>query len=157
GKKGPAVKNPYRGPALGPATGDGQQLPSDAGGGSIPGPGTQTGGAGGAPIIRGRHRENATDPLSAFRVSTVTDPSNAGAGGGPSWTGEPTSANDRNAILYTANWYAAYSADNGRTWGYIDPDTAFPKLDNGFCCDQYAVSIARSGYQNIAWIMQNAA
>ena len=157
GKKGPAVKNPYRGPALGPATGDGQQLPSDAGGGSIPGPGTQTGGAGGAPIIRGRHRENATDPLSAFRVSTVTDPSNAGAGSGPSWTGEPTSANDRNAILYTANWYAAYSADNGRTWGYIDPDTAFPKLDNGFCCDQYAVSIARSGYQNIAWIMQNAA
>ena len=155
------VKNPYRGPALGAPTALGAEGAPSTGGGSVEGPGTNTGGAGGAPVVRGSmqangHSEMASGDLTPFLVSTVTDPSNSGAGAGPSWTGEPTAANDRNAVLFTANWYAAYSSDNGRSWGYIDPATAFPVLDGGFCCDQYAVSIPRDGYNNIAWIMQNA-
>ena len=161
-KATPKVRNPYTGPTIGAPTPGVQDGTADQGGGTIAGPGTQAGGSGGVPIIRGAmrgnaHREMASGDLSAFRVSTVTDPSNAGAGAGPSWIGEPTVANDRNAMLFTANWYSAYSSDNGRTWGYIDPSVAFPKLDGGFCCDQYAVSIPRDGYNNIAWIMQNAA
>ncbi len=152
------VRNPYHGPAIGDATADAADAPPDQGEGVVAGPGTGQSGQGGSPIVRSGHREHATasTTLTSFRVSTVTDPSQPGAGAGPSWTGEPTTANDRNAILYTANWYAAYSSDNGRTWGYVDPATAFPKLDGGFCCDQYAVSIPRDGYNSIAWIMQNA-
>lgn len=157
GKPGPVVTKPYRGPAIGMPTKIDPEKPANPGGDTITAPGNDPASGGTTPVVRGMRREHAADPLSAFRVSTVADPSKAAGGFGTSWIGEPTSANDRNAILYTANWYAAYSSDNGRTWGYIDPVTAFPKLDNGFCCDQYAVSIPRDGYNNIAWVLQNSA
>ena len=151
-RKAPRVVRPYRGPALGAPTAD------DTAGGAIDRPDTGGTGAGGGQVLQGRRgmRETASTDLSAFRVSTVTDMDVTGSPSGPDWIGEPTAANDRNAILFTANWYAAFSSDNGRTWGYIDPVTAFPSLDGGFCCDQYAVSIPRDGYNDIAWVMQNA-
>ena len=53
--------------------------------------------------------------------------------------GEPTAANDRNVILYTGNWHAALSLDNGINWSFVDPTAnGFPAPSSGgtFCCDQ---------------------
>ncbi len=41
-------------------------------------------------------------------------------------------------ILYTGNWYAAFSTDNGATFSYMNPDTTFPNIPNQpWCCDSY--------------------
>jgi hypothetical protein len=50
--------------------------------------------------------------------------------------GEPSLANNGKHILYTGNWYASRSADNGTTWTAIDPFSFLPPADGGFCCDQ---------------------
>jgi hypothetical protein len=49
---------------------------------------------------------------------------------------EPTAVNLDDAILYTANWFAAKSTDGGNTFSYINPYTFFPSANGGFCCDQ---------------------
>jgi hypothetical protein len=42
-------------------------------------------------------------------------------------------------ILFTANWFAAFSRDGGQIFSYIDPAAAFPRPNNEeFCCDQLA-------------------
>ena len=74
---------------------------------------------------------------------------------------EPTVANDRNALLYTANWYAKVSADNGLTWqSNIQPSAVFtalpatPALSGGFCCDQTAHAVDHNGESLVFWSMQ---
>ena len=43
--------------------------------------------------------------------------------------GEPTVANDRNGLLFTGNWYAKVSGDNGLTWRRnLAPSTVFDSL-----------------------------
>jgi hypothetical protein len=49
---------------------------------------------------------------------------------------EPTAINLDNAVFYTANWYAAKSANGGNNFTYINPATFFPSVNGGFCCDQ---------------------
>jgi hypothetical protein len=49
---------------------------------------------------------------------------------------EPAAAMHRDTALYTGNWFAATSRDAGRNWTYLNPYTAFPASDGGFCCDQ---------------------
>ena len=41
-------------------------------------------------------------------------------------------------ILYTGNWYAAFSTDNGTTFSFMNPDTTFPDISGQpWCCDSF--------------------
>ena len=71
--------------------------------------------------------------VSIFRNVALTDPN---TGGQTSTVGEPSLANSGKHILFTGNWYASRSSDNGATWTMLDPFTFFPPADGGFCCDQ---------------------
>lgn len=66
-------------------------------------------------------------------------------GGSRSTTGEPTAVIARDTVLYTGNWYAGLSRDNGQTWEYLNPYTRFPARDGGFCCDQRTLHVANVG------------
>lgn len=63
---------------------------------------------------------------------------NSSLAGGPSrsQTNEPSVANNGFNIFASYNWYAGLSTNNGQTWAYVDPYTAFPAANGGFCCDQ---------------------
>jgi hypothetical protein len=53
---------------------------------------------------------------------------------------EPTAAQASNKILYTGNWFAAKSTDNGTTFTYVNPYTIFtPPTGMVFCCDQEVI------------------
>ena len=67
---------------------------------------------------------------------------------------EPTVANDRNGLLFTGNWHAATSGDNGLTWQYLNPATQFASIKGGFCCDQVAYAVDRGSYSLIFWLLQ---
>ncbi len=56
-----------------------------------------------------------------------------------STVGEPSVAKSANFAIYTGNWYAARSFDGGANWSPVDPTTFFPKVDDGFCCDQSVI------------------
>jgi hypothetical protein len=68
---------------------------------------------------------------------------NAVATAGFATTDEPSlAAHDepgQKAMLYTGNWYAAVSGDDGFTYNFISPYTTFPSAVGGFCCDQRAI------------------
>jgi hypothetical protein len=55
----------------------------------------------------------------------------------------PDVASQGNGIFVTHNWSAARSVDNGQTWQYFDPFTAFPNspaaFSAGLCCNQRLV------------------
>lgn len=50
--------------------------------------------------------------------------------------GEPSIANNGPHLLFTGNWFAAKSTNNGKDWSYVSPYDYFPPASNGFCCDQ---------------------
>jgi hypothetical protein len=49
---------------------------------------------------------------------------------------EPCAVNVQDTSFQVGNWYAALSKDQGQTWTNIWPQSFFPALDAGFCCDQ---------------------
>jgi hypothetical protein len=49
---------------------------------------------------------------------------------------EPSVAAHDQVVWTTGNFYAARSLDAGHTFTYVNPYTAFPPANNGFCCDQ---------------------
>jgi hypothetical protein len=59
----------------------------------------------------------------------------------PSAASHDDTPNPNKAILYTGNWYAAVSTDNGGSFKYMNPfkfgDETVPP--GGFCCDQQAI------------------
>src|SRR5262249_47448861 len=55
------------------------------------------------------------------------------------------------AILFTGNWGAAVSPDNGTSWSYVNPRTIPPKIDNGFCCDQNALTVPSGDHNLVLW------
>jgi hypothetical protein len=69
--------------------------------------------------------------------------------------GEPSLSVNEDVVFYTGNWYAAISADGGKSFKFIDPNTmAQPNDPQGvtFCCDQvvnYMPSI-----DMFMWLMQ---
>jgi hypothetical protein len=70
--------------------------------------------------------------------STTAEPSGAATGGG--------------VVFVSANWFASYSTDGGRTFTQLNPTTIFPNDVVGFCCDQivqYVPSIDR-----FVWLLQ---
>ena len=68
--------------------------------------------------------------------------------------GEPTVANDRNGLLYTGNWHAALSGDNGLSWSFLNPATQFASIKGGFCCDQVAYAVDRGDSSLVFWLLQ---
>lgn len=96
-----------------------------------------------------RARAAAADDFALWRNQPV-----AQASGVTATVAEPTVANDRNAILYTGNWHAALSGDNGLTWSYLNPATQFSSIKGGFCCDQVAYAVDRGSYSLVFWLLQ---
>jgi hypothetical protein len=65
---------------------------------------------------------------------------------------EPTEADAGNMVMYTANFFGAYSTDYGASFKRLNPEELFPNTDGGFCCDQivrYAPQIDR-----FVWLIQ---
>jgi hypothetical protein len=91
----------------------------------------------------------AADDFTLFRSTPV-----AQGTGITTATGEPSVANDRNAVLFTGNFHAAVSGDNGLSWSYLNPATQFPSVDGGFCCDQVAYAVDRGPYSLVFWLLQ---
>ena len=94
-------------------------------------------------------RAAAAADFTIFRNSEVLQGTNT------SRIGEPIAANDRNAILYTGNWHAAVSLDNGVNWSFIDPDNngfPAPAAGGAFCCDQLTWFDNDSGL--LFWLLQ---
>jgi CARDB len=96
-------------------------------------------------------RSLAADDFTVFRSVPV-----AQGTGVTSATGEPSVANDRNALLFTGNWHAAISGDNGLSWSFLNPSTQFPAADGGFCCDQIAYAVDRGPESLVFWLLQYA-
>ena len=68
---------------------------------------------------------------------------------------EPSVAVRGNEILYTANWFSAFSTDGGQTFTYVDPAASFPAPPNEeFCCDQLAYY--DRGRDLMVWVLQYA-
>jgi hypothetical protein len=82
------------------------------------------------------------DPPSDFRF--FKNNSVSVGSGSFSQTDEPSVAARNNpggtkAVLYTGNWYAGVSTDDGVSFQYMNPYTLFPASASGFCCDQRAI------------------
>jgi hypothetical protein len=62
-------------------------------------------------------------------------------GGITSTVNEPSVASTKDGVvLYTGNWFAAISHDNGETFSFLNPEQTFPETDGHlFCCDQVAI------------------
>jgi len=56
-------------------------------------------------------------------------------------------------VLYTGNWFAAFSKDSGSTFQFINPATSFPASSHGaFCCDQVVIYDPKNDV--MFWLMQ---
>jgi FG-GAP-like repeat len=55
---------------------------------------------------------------------------------------EPSVGTQGSVVFESSNWDAAYSADGGHSFTFVNPYTTFPSIDGGFCCDQ-TVTYAR--------------
>jgi hypothetical protein len=88
-------------------------------------------------------------PVVLYRNIGLTD---IDTGGQTSTVGEPSVANIANRILYSGNWYATKSFDSGQTWTLVDPFSALPPVDGGFCCDQ--TIIFESSRNIMVWLLQ---
>lgn len=66
----------------------------------------------------------------------------------------PSVAQVQDTILMTGNPYAARSIDQGQTWTMIDPDTTFPSMDGGFCCNQRVLYVPSEDI--VVWVLQYA-
>ncbi len=115
-----------------------------------------------APLRAGSGASAAADPAARAAASTDLEiyrstPVARGTNITMS-TGEPSVANDRDAILFTGNRHAAISGDHGLSWSYLDPGSrAYPQYDAGFCCDQVAYTVDREdGPPLILWLRQMA-
>jgi hypothetical protein len=66
---------------------------------------------------------------------------------------EPTLAARSDNVLVTANWFAAFSKNGGKTFQAIKPWELFPQVPaNPFCCDQVAVYDKRNDL--MVWLLQ---
>ena len=92
----------------------------------------------------------ATDELS---ISINTELPEPGSQQTASNVGEPSVAINGDVVFYTGNWYAGRSMDGGKTFDFLDPNTAFPDPPNlAFCCDQVVNYMA--SIDTFVWLMQ---
>ncbi|HEX7379345.1 MAG TPA: hypothetical protein VF278_19640, partial [Pirellulales bacterium] len=92
----------------------------------------------------------------AFTIAQLTPLPSSATGGLTSDIGEPALGTSGNAVLQTGNWYASVSADQGKTFEFINPFTNFgdPQTDplGGFCCDQRVAQVPSLGLT--IWYLQ---
>jgi hypothetical protein len=72
--------------------------------------------------------------LLSEHIFTATE-TNAGT----SLVCEPSVGTRGQQVLYTGNWFAAFSTNGGGAFTFVDPSTTFPATHGGFCCDQVVV------------------
>jgi hypothetical protein len=68
---------------------------------------------------------------------------------------ETCAASAFNVAVYTGNWFAAYSVDNGSTFQSMDPWGLCAAHGETLCCDQVVIYIPR--INQFAWLLQTAA
>jgi hypothetical protein len=56
-----------------------------------------------------------------------------------------------NNIFYTANYFAAYSGDDGNSFSYVDPNEIAKLAGESFCCDQDAIFFPAGAA--MAWVL----
>jgi hypothetical protein len=104
-----------------------------------------------APLVSNGHAMSAP-PDVVFDVNNGLGLTCGTTNGTASATAEPSGASSGKVVFVSGNWFAAYSADSGRTFHQLDPTQIFPDDEVGFCCDQvvqYAPSIDR-----FIWLLQ---
>jgi len=84
-----------------------------------------------------------------FRNVALSD---ANTGGQTSTVGEPSLATLDKNVFFTGNWYASRSADGGVAWQPVDPFSALPPADGGFCCDQTVIGVPERNL--MIWLLQ---
>ena len=99
-------------------------------------------------------RPPATEVVAAGGVEVLSSVPIAAVEGLTSVVGEPTAAARGREVIYTGNWYAAFSTDSGTTFSCVDPFRTFPDSPNGqsFCCDQVVVYAPRQDM--LVWLLQ---
>lgn len=86
-----------------------------------------------APAAAAVLRLNSNQPIPGTATSGMT-----------SHVDEPSVAVRGQEILFTGNWYAAFSTNGGTTFSYMNPAMTFPPIPNQpWCCDQVALYDAR--------------
>jgi hypothetical protein len=66
-------------------------------------------------------------------------------------TDEPSVSLGPGGAFWTGNFYAASSTDDGRSFSFVNPSTAFPSSYGGFCCDQRTIYIP--GWNLTIWAL----
>ena len=116
-------------------------------------------------VTESRATQSAARPASStdftfFRNQDVPTGDNG------SIKGEPSVGNDRSAILFTGNKYAAVSVDDGISFSWIDPksfddangdgddEDAGEQTDGGYCCDQLVNASDENGKELVSWLLQ---
>jgi hypothetical protein len=85
------------------------------------------------------------DPLPGQRSTVVSR-------GRAIFIAEPDVAANGNRVVVTWNDGAAFSSDGGRTFELVDPATKFPRIHEGFCCDQRVLYVP--GADLWVWVLQ---
>jgi hypothetical protein len=97
--------------------------------------------------------ESKTQPAPEGDPPGIDFFTNAALGINSSSVNEPSGGVGNGVVFVSANWFAAYSTDNGAHFTRLNPTAIFPNnADGGFCCDQivvYAPTIDR-----VLWLMQ---
>lgn len=93
---------------------------------------------------------NALGTVSILTNHALT---NTETNNGTSTVSEPSVAVRGSEILFTGNWFAAFSGDGGTTFSYVNPATSFPAITGQpFCCDQ--VAIYDPSHDLMIWFLQ---
>jgi hypothetical protein len=108
----------------------------------VPAPAKKIPGSQGATVNPATSAKPEQDPPGDFRFFKNNSVSVSSASF--SQTDEPSIAARDNprgskALLYTGNWYAGVSTNDGASFQYMNPYSLFPASANGFCCDQRAI------------------
>ena len=99
-------------------------------------------------------RPAATGVVANAGVELLSSVPLAAVEGLTSVVGEPSTAARGREVIYTGNWYAAFSTNGGTTFSCVDPFNTFPASPNSqsFCCDQVVVYAPRQDM--FVWLLQ---
>src|SRR6266566_1110446 len=65
---------------------------------------------------------------------------------------ETCAASAFNVVVYTGNWFAAYSEDSGATFQSMSPNGLCMRHGQSLCCDQVIIYVPR--INSFCWILQ---
>jgi hypothetical protein len=88
-------------------------------------------------------------------MTTIVNNVDLGNAANPITGWETCAAAAGNVVVYTGNWFAAYSTDYGNTFSSIDPYAMCRAAGEQFSCDQVVIYVPE--IDSFAWILQTAA